>query len=61
MEIHIHIRGYGMWAVEEKETGSFVGRIGFYNPDGWTEAVSTYPRLGKVAGDATILSGAAKA
>lgn len=32
---HWHLRGYGMWAVEEKETGSFVGRIGFYNPDGW--------------------------
>lgn len=32
---HWYLRGYGMWAVEEKETGSFVGRIGFYNPDGW--------------------------
>jgi RimJ/RimL family protein N-acetyltransferase len=25
---HWHLRGYGMWAVEERETGSFVGRVG---------------------------------
>jgi len=32
---HWHLRGYGQWAVEEKATGSFVGRIGFLNPAGW--------------------------
>jgi RimJ/RimL family protein N-acetyltransferase len=32
---HWVLRGYGMWAVEEKETGAFVGRIGFAEPDGW--------------------------
>jgi RimJ/RimL family protein N-acetyltransferase len=32
---HWHLRGYGHWAVEEKETGTFAGRIGFFNPDGW--------------------------
>lgn len=32
---HWQLRGYGMWAVEEKETGELVGRIGFYNPEGW--------------------------
>ena len=32
---HWHLRGYGHFAVEEKATGSFVGRIGFLNPDGW--------------------------
>ena len=32
---HWHLRGYGHWAVEEKATGNFVGRIGFLNPDGW--------------------------
>ena len=32
---HWELRGYGMWAVEEKETGDFVGRIGFAEPDGW--------------------------
>jgi RimJ/RimL family protein N-acetyltransferase len=32
---HWTLRGYGMWAVEEKATGNVVGRIGFNNPEGW--------------------------
>jgi RimJ/RimL family protein N-acetyltransferase len=32
---HWHLRGYGHWAVEEKESGRFAGRLGFLNPDGW--------------------------
>jgi RimJ/RimL family protein N-acetyltransferase len=32
---HWHLLGYGHWAVEEKESGRFVGRIGFLNPEGW--------------------------
>lgn len=32
---HWHLRGYGHWAVEEKETGQLIGRIGFFNPEGW--------------------------
>jgi RimJ/RimL family protein N-acetyltransferase len=32
---HWVLRGYGMWAVEEKGTGAFVGRIGFAEPEGW--------------------------
>ena len=32
---HWYLRGYGNWAVEERETGSLVGRIGFWNPEGW--------------------------
>jgi RimJ/RimL family protein N-acetyltransferase len=32
---HWELRGFGMWAVEEKETGDFVGRIGFAEPEGW--------------------------
>ena len=32
---HWHLRGYGHWAVEEKATGKFIGRIGFLNPEGW--------------------------
>ena len=32
---HWYLRVYGHFAVEEKATGSFVGRIGFLNPDGW--------------------------
>ena len=32
---HWQLRGYGMWALESKETGEFLGRAGFHNPPGW--------------------------
>jgi len=32
---HWHLRGYGWWAVQDRRTGDFLGRIGLYNPEGW--------------------------
>jgi RimJ/RimL family protein N-acetyltransferase len=32
---HWQLLGYGHFAVEEKATGKFAGRIGFLNPEGW--------------------------
>ena len=32
---HWLLRGYGMWAVVERETDTMVGRVGFINPAGW--------------------------
>jgi RimJ/RimL family protein N-acetyltransferase len=32
---HWTLRGYGMWAVEERATGTLLGRIGLFNPEGW--------------------------
>jgi RimJ/RimL family protein N-acetyltransferase len=32
---HWHLRGYGMWAVEERESGELVGRVGCWRPEGW--------------------------
>ena len=32
---HWILRGYGFWAVERKEDGAFIGRIGLWNPEGW--------------------------
>ena len=32
---HWALRGYGMWAVEERASGALVGRAGFLNPEGW--------------------------
>ncbi|MCI0462084.1 MAG: GNAT family N-acetyltransferase [Gemmataceae bacterium] len=32
---HWQLRGCGMWAVEDRSSGSLVGRIGFYEPEGW--------------------------
>jgi len=32
---HWALRGYGLWAAEERSSGLFVGYIGFWNPEGW--------------------------
>jgi RimJ/RimL family protein N-acetyltransferase len=32
---HWQLRGYGMWALEVKETGELAGRAGFLDPPGW--------------------------
>lgn len=29
-------RGFGMWALEEKESGEFIGRVGLVHHDDWT-------------------------
>lgn len=34
---HWHLLGHGMFAVEEKATGKFVGMIGHWHPEGWPE------------------------
>jgi RimJ/RimL family protein N-acetyltransferase len=32
---HWSLRGYGMWVVERKSDGAFLGRVGMNNPEGW--------------------------
>lgn len=32
---HWVLRGFGVWAVEERATGAFLGRIGCFEPLGW--------------------------
>ena len=32
---HWELRGFGLWAVERKDTGDFIGRIGCFEPEGW--------------------------
>jgi RimJ/RimL family protein N-acetyltransferase len=34
---HWHVRGYGLWAVEERATGQLIGRIGLFKPEGWPD------------------------
>ena len=34
---HWTLRGFGLFAVLEPETGTFVGRIGPWNPEGWPD------------------------
>jgi RimJ/RimL family protein N-acetyltransferase len=32
---HWRLRGYGLWAAEERASGEMVGRVGCWNPEGW--------------------------
>jgi len=32
---HWELRGFGQWALERKDTGEFIGRAGFMQPEGW--------------------------
>ena len=32
---HWQLRGFGLWAVEEKRTELCVGRVGCWQPEGW--------------------------
>ncbi len=34
---HWVLRGYGMWALELKSSGEFVGRVGLHHPEGWPD------------------------
>ena len=34
---HWALRGYGMWAVERRDSGEFVGRVGLHHPEGWPD------------------------
>ncbi len=34
---HWLLRGYGLWALEEKSSGAFVGYSGLWFPEGWPE------------------------
>lgn len=32
---HWQLRGYGLWAVQARASGALLGRIGFFQPEGW--------------------------
>ncbi|MEZ5716474.1 MAG: GNAT family N-acetyltransferase [Paracoccaceae bacterium] len=34
---HWALRGYGFWALEDKATGTYQGRVGLWFPYGWSE------------------------
>lgn len=34
---HWELRGFGMWAVEERATSAFIGRVGLHFPEGWPD------------------------
>jgi RimJ/RimL family protein N-acetyltransferase len=34
---HWHMRGFGFWALEEKASGRYLGRVGLWQPHGWPD------------------------
>jgi RimJ/RimL family protein N-acetyltransferase len=32
---HWQLRGYGLWAAEERASGELIGRVGCWQPEGW--------------------------
>lgn len=34
---HWQLRGYGMWAVERRDSGALIGRVGFHHPPDWPD------------------------
>jgi RimJ/RimL family protein N-acetyltransferase len=34
---HWTLRGYGMWALEARDSGEFAGRVGLHCPEGWPD------------------------
>jgi RimJ/RimL family protein N-acetyltransferase len=39
---HWSLRGFGLWAVEERATGRLLGRIGCQHPEGWPDFEVAY-------------------
>ena len=55
---HWMLRGFGVWAVEERATGAFVGRIGCFEPEGWPAFEIAYTLSPAVWGRGYALEGA---
>lgn len=47
---HWLLRGYGVWALEEKATGAFIGQSGLWYPEGWPEREITWMVLAAYEG-----------
>jgi len=58
---HWELRGFGMWGVEQRETGRFLGRIGCYEPEGWPGFEIGYVLARDVWGNGYAREGAAAA
>src|SRR5438094_53459 len=58
---HWDLRGYGLWAVEERETGRFIGRIGCLEPEGFPAFEIAYTLTPSAWGHGYAREGAAAA
>lgn len=58
---HWALLGFGVWAVEERATGAFVGRIGCFHPEGWPAFEIAYTLARPAWGKGYAREGAAAA
>jgi RimJ/RimL family protein N-acetyltransferase len=58
---HWTLRGFGVWAVEERATGQFVGRIGCLEPEGFPAFEIAYTLTRSAWGRGYAREGAARA
>jgi RimJ/RimL family protein N-acetyltransferase len=58
---HWILRGYGLWAVEERTTGQFIGRIGCMDPEGFPAFEIAYTLARSAWGRGYAREGAAAA
>jgi len=58
---HWSLRGFGLWAVEERSTGTFIGRIGCFHPEGFPGFEVAYTLAKPAWGQGYAREGAAAA
>jgi len=58
---HWSLRGYGMWALEERATGAFLGYCGLWNPEGWPEREVGWGLLARHQGRGFVTEAARRA
>lgn len=58
---HWVLKGFGLWAVEERATGQLLGRIGCLEPEGWTGFEIAYTLAQPAWGRGLAREGAAAA
>ncbi|MFL5523456.1 MAG: GNAT family N-acetyltransferase [Gemmatimonadaceae bacterium] len=58
---HWELRGFGLWAVEERTTGKFIGRIGCLQPEGFPAFEIAYTLTRSAWGKGYAREGAAAA
>jgi len=58
---HWELRGFGLWAVEERSSGRFIGRIGCHEPEGWPGFELGYVLAREAWGQGLAREGAAAA
>lgn len=58
---HWGLRGFGLWAVEDRATGALIGRIGCLDPEGWPGFELAYTLARSAWGHGLAREGAAAA